>query len=161
MILEFTDIEKPKIKEKSNLQLLSGNDVPDIKMEVPPERDVGVSDTDPLVPADPLERGDRGEHCEVRGLGVVGGGHVVGVCHGGTEVALDMQLVGVAGGHGVQDDLDLGPVEADSQKGDGGGHVDVLGEYLDGLPGGTGVHDGLLLHGVHVDSLVDEVLDTG
>ena len=32
MILEFTDIEKPKIKEKSNLQLLSGNDVPDIKI---------------------------------------------------------------------------------------------------------------------------------
>ncbi|MBR2524953.1 restriction endonuclease [bacterium] len=30
--MEFIDLEKPKIKEKTNLQLLSGKDVPDIKI---------------------------------------------------------------------------------------------------------------------------------
>lgn len=32
MILKFIDLEKPAVKEKTNLQLLSGKDVPDIKI---------------------------------------------------------------------------------------------------------------------------------
>ena len=47
---------------------------------------------------------------------------------------------------GVEDDLDLGPVETHSQKGNGRGNVDVLGEQPDRIAGRSREDHGRLLH---------------
>lgn len=44
-------------------------------------------------------------------LGIIGLGHIECVCHGLTEFPFEPKLVGVAGGRGIQDYGDLGPVE--------------------------------------------------
>ena len=78
-----------------------------------------------------------------------------------SELSLDPELVGVAVGIGIDHDGDLGLVESDTQKTDGGGHVDVLGELLDGLPGRSAEDDGGLLDGVDINVVLGDVVGSG